>query len=87
VTCNRYDVVVVPFPFTDRLASKRWPALALSTLEFSTEAGHIVLAMITSADNPNLAARCTDRFCARRASRGVEGTNEAFHFGQQGYLA
>jgi mRNA interferase MazF len=52
VTCNPYDVVVVPFPFTDRRASKRRPALALSTPEFSTETGHTVLAMITSADNP-----------------------------------
>jgi mRNA interferase MazF len=52
VICRQYDVVVVPFPFTDRRASKRRPALALSTAEFSAEAGHTVLAMITSADNP-----------------------------------
>lgn len=50
--CSQYDVVAVPFPFTDRRASKRRPALALSTAEFSAEAGHTVLAMITSADNP-----------------------------------
>lgn len=50
--CRQYDIVVVPFPFTDRRASKRRPALALSTVEFNTEAGHTVLAMITSADNP-----------------------------------
>jgi mRNA-degrading endonuclease toxin of MazEF toxin-antitoxin module len=52
VICKHYDVVVVPFPFTDRRASKRRPALALSTEKFSTEAGHTVLAMITSAKNP-----------------------------------
>ena len=51
--CRQYDIVVVPFPFTDRRASKRRPALALSTAEFSAEAGHTVLAMITSADNPD----------------------------------
>ena len=51
--CRQYDVVVVPFPFTDRRASKRRPALAFSTAEFSAEAGHTVLAMITSADNPS----------------------------------
>lgn len=51
VICKRYDVVVVPFPFTDRRASKRRPALALSTQEFSAQTGHSVLAMITSAAN------------------------------------
>jgi mRNA interferase MazF len=52
VTCKPYDVVVVPFPFTDRRTSKRRPALALSSETFSAESGHTVLAMITSADNP-----------------------------------
>jgi mRNA interferase MazF len=41
----------VPFPFTDRRASKRRPALALSSESFSYESGHTVLAMITSAGN------------------------------------
>lgn len=50
--CRQYDIVVVPFPFTDLRASKRRPALALSSAEFSAEASHTVLAMITSADNP-----------------------------------
>lgn len=52
VTCKPYDVVVVPFPFTDRRTSKRRPALALSSETFSAESGHSVLAMITSASNP-----------------------------------
>jgi mRNA-degrading endonuclease toxin of MazEF toxin-antitoxin module len=52
VTCRPYDVVIVPFPFTDRRASKRRPALALSTERFSAGSGHTVLAMITSARNP-----------------------------------
>jgi len=52
VICNQYDVVVVPFPFTDRPTSKRRPALALSALRFNSESGHTLLAMITSADNP-----------------------------------
>ncbi len=51
MTCKRYDVVVVPFPFTDRQTSKRRP-VALSSLEFSAATGHTVLAMITSANNP-----------------------------------
>lgn len=42
-----WDVVVVPFPFTERANTKRRPALALSTAAFN-ESGHTVLAMITS---------------------------------------
>ncbi len=52
MTCKPYDVVVVPFPFTDRRTSKRRPALALSSEVFSAESDHTVLAMITSAANP-----------------------------------
>ena len=44
-----FDVVVVPFPFTDRTASKRRPALVLSSSAFNQKAEHSVLAMITSA--------------------------------------
>lgn len=44
------DVVVVPFPFTDRDASKRRPALVLSDPE-SFNAGHTVMAMITSSSH------------------------------------
>lgn len=47
---DRFDVVVVPFPFTDKAASKRRPALVLSTAgQFNARAGHSVMAMITSA--------------------------------------
>ena len=52
MTCKPFDVVIVPFPFTERRASKRRPALALSSQAFSEESGYTVLAMITSADNP-----------------------------------
>jgi mRNA interferase MazF len=52
-TFERSAVVRVPFPFTDRNASKHRPALVLSeTVAFNTPAGHAVLAMITSRDNP-----------------------------------
>ena len=44
-----FDVVVVPFPFTDRGATKRRPALVLSSSAFNQKAQHSVLAMITSA--------------------------------------
>jgi len=52
VICSAFDVVVVPFPFTDRRASKRRPALAVSSQRFSSSSGHTLLAMITSAANP-----------------------------------
>jgi mRNA interferase MazF len=43
----------VPFPFTDRTATKNRPALVLSDpANFNARAGHSVMAMITSADNP-----------------------------------
>ena len=46
-------VVRVPFPFTDRVAAKHRPALVLSdTAAFNANAGHYVLAMITSFATP-----------------------------------
>jgi mRNA interferase MazF len=53
VTFECFAVVRVPFPFTDRDAVKNRPALVLSdAARFNTPAGHSVMAMITSADNP-----------------------------------
>ena len=47
---KRYDIVRVPFPFTDRDAVKKRPALVLSDEKlFNMPVGHSVLAMITSA--------------------------------------
>ena len=47
---DRFAVVRVPFPFTDRDATKNRPALVLSDgPTFNVPAGHAVLAMITSA--------------------------------------
>lgn len=49
---ERFTVLRVPFPFTDRAATKNRPALVLSdAAAFNTPAGHSVLAMITSAAN------------------------------------
>jgi mRNA interferase MazF len=49
---DRFDVVVVPFPFTDKAAKKRRPALVLSSAKtFNRVIEHSVTAMITSADN------------------------------------
>ena len=48
VISDRWDVVLVPFPFSERPGNKRRPALALSTRAFN-RVGHSVLAMITTA--------------------------------------
>ena len=45
--CDRWDVVVVPFPFSDKAAEKKRPALVLSGTTFNG-AGHTILAMITT---------------------------------------
>ncbi len=46
--CEPLDVVVVPFPFVDRSADKRRPALVVSSTEFNRSHRQQVLAMITS---------------------------------------
>ena len=47
MTSELWDVVVVPFPFSDTTGGKRRPALVISTATFNTS-GHTVLAMITT---------------------------------------
>ncbi len=52
MTFKSFDVVKVPFPFTDRQKTKRRPALVISSPRyFNEEAAHVVLVMITSAKN------------------------------------
>lgn len=49
---ERFDVVRVSFPFTDRNAEKNRPALVLSDRgAFNQPARHSVMAMITSAEH------------------------------------
>ena len=49
MTFESLDVVVVPFPFTDRQAAKRRPALIISSANFNRAHEQSILAMITSA--------------------------------------
>ena len=44
-----FDVVVVPFPFTDRQSDRRRPALVVSSPDFNATHDQSVLAMITTA--------------------------------------
>jgi mRNA interferase MazF len=50
-TYRQFDVVVVPFPFTDKTAAKKRPALVLSSKMFNAEIRHSVMAMITTASH------------------------------------
>ncbi len=50
VTYDLWDVVVVPFPFSEKTGGKRRPALVISNSAFNTS-GHTVLAMITTTDH------------------------------------
>ena len=49
MTCDPFDVVVVPFPFTDRQTERRRPAVVVSSPDFNAAHGQSILAMITSA--------------------------------------
>ena len=48
---DAFEVVIVPFPYSDRLAEKRRPALVISNRALA-QLGLVWLAMITSVDNP-----------------------------------
>jgi mRNA interferase MazF len=62
VTYKRFEVVRVPFPFTDKDASKNRPALILSdAVAFNAPAGHSVMAMITSEENSAWPLDCVVR--------------------------
>jgi len=47
VICEKWSVVVVPFPFVERRGAKHRPALVLSNEPFN-RAGHSVLSMVTT---------------------------------------
>jgi mRNA interferase MazF len=49
---SAYEIVVVPFPFTERPVSKRRPVLILSSDGFNREHDQLLLAMITSGEHP-----------------------------------
>jgi len=49
--CRRWDIVVVPFPFTDQKTTKVRPAVVISTDTLRQRNGKYIVAMITSAPN------------------------------------
>ncbi len=44
-----FDVVVVPFPFTEKLVTKKRPALVVSSASLNDQHDCLILAMITTA--------------------------------------
>ncbi|MET0378002.1 MAG: type II toxin-antitoxin system PemK/MazF family toxin [Spongiibacteraceae bacterium] len=56
---HAFDIVKVPFPFTDKTASKNRPALVLSSAaQFNAAVGHSVMAMITSSAHASWPLDC-----------------------------
>jgi mRNA interferase MazF len=56
MTYKQFDVVVVPFPFTDRTATKKRPALIISdAMAFNKFTKKSVMAMITTASHSSWA--------------------------------
>ena len=51
---QRWDVVLVPFPYTERNYTKVRPALVVSTDTLSTKTGKYFLMMITSAQHTRI---------------------------------
>jgi len=47
--CDRFDVVIVPFPFSDLPKSKKRKALVITNKKFNQANGNSILLMITSA--------------------------------------
>ena len=43
------SLIVLPFPFTDRLATKKRPALVIQQEIFQADHGHLIVLMITTA--------------------------------------
>jgi len=46
------DVVLVPFPFTNQAASKKWPAVVVSNRAYNTGRPDVVVMAITSQLRP-----------------------------------
>lgn len=51
MTFEPFDIVVVPFPFTDRRGEKRRPALVVSSSRFNRTHRQSILAMITTSSS------------------------------------
>jgi mRNA interferase MazF len=66
-----FDIVVVPFPYSDQLAEKRRPALVISNDRLHSQ-GFVWIAMITGAGKDH---RVGDLVIKDRASAGLPGSS------------
>jgi len=51
IALRQWDIVVLPFPYADRLAEKRRPGVVVSKAALARDHGIVWVAMITSAEN------------------------------------
>lgn len=51
VTYDRFDVVLVLFPFSEKIGQKQRPAIVLTDKAFNHAHGHAITAMVTTASN------------------------------------
>ena len=52
------DVILVPYPFGDRVGGRKRPALVVSPTEYNQSTGELIIAQITGRQSEN--ARCGD---------------------------
>ena len=50
VVYDKYDIIKVPFPFTDRNSDKVRPAVIISHIEYAIDTNHYIMIMITSSN-------------------------------------
>jgi len=67
---DMWDVVVVPFPYSDRMAEKRRPALVVSASSLHDQ-GYVWIAMITGAGKAQRKGDIVVRDLARAALPGA----------------
>jgi len=70
-TPNSWDVIIVPFPYSERLAEKRRPALVVSGDKLHQD-GFVWIVMITGAGKP---PRNGDLIIGDLASTGLPGAS------------
>lgn len=51
MTYDRFDVILVNFPFTEKRGQKQRPAIILSNGSFNRAHGHSLTTMVTTASN------------------------------------
>ncbi|TVM03886.1 MAG: type II toxin-antitoxin system PemK/MazF family toxin [Candidatus Brocadia sp. WS118] len=53
-TYNKGDIVIVPFPFSDQTATKKRPAVIISSNQYNNTSPDIVIMAVTSKTDKNL---------------------------------